>query len=38
MTMETIVYISNELKSQNQINRNQFTDAQIRSKVTLLSE
>lgn len=28
MTMETTVYISNELKSQNQINRNKFTDAQ----------
>lgn len=38
MTMETIVYISNELKSQNQINRNKFTDAQTRSKVTLLGE
>lgn len=36
--METIVYISNELKPQNQININKFTDAQIRSKVTLLSE
>lgn len=38
MTMETIVYISNELKSQNQINRHKFTEAENRSKVTLLSE